>query len=278
MTRLLRTQQVVDRAERFERALATRDSADTAGIAIARWILPASLREVSGLAVTPNGRLLAHGDENGLVASLDYRTGILIKTFFVGNRSDPIDFEGITVANDAIFMIVSDGNIYEFREGAGGERVSFALHETNLKEECEFEGIAYDPAIESLLLSCKNVKNDALRDSLVVFRWRFREGTPSTSRMSRLTIPLASVTGPIGAKEMHPSDIAVDPNSGNYIFVAAQERALIEMTPAGEVVFVRRIPEVHEQAEGVAVTKDGVLIISDEAVKAGAVITLYKRT
>jgi uncharacterized protein YjiK len=58
--------------------------------------------------------------------------------------------------------------------------------------------------------------------------------------------------------------------------VAAREQALIEITPAGDVVFARPLPGVHEQAEGVAITPDSILIISDERVTGPAVITLYR--
>jgi hypothetical protein len=36
------------------------------------------------------------------------------------------------------------------------------------------------------------------------------------------------------------------------------------------------LPTGHEQAEGVAVTPDGILIISDEATRTPAAITLYR--
>ena len=51
---------------------------------------------------------------------------------------------------------------------------------------------------------------------------------------------------------------------------------MIEITPAGAVVFARPLPAGHPQAEGVAITKDSILIVSDEATSGPAIITLYK--
>ena len=82
--------------------------------------------------------------------------------------------------------------------------------------------------------------------------------------------------GPNGWKNLHPSDITVDPETGNYVMVASLEKAMIEITPAGEVVFVRLLARAHEQAEGLAITKDSILIVSDEAKQSPATITLYK--
>ena len=82
---------------------------------------------------------------------------------------------------------------------------------------------------------------------------------------------VASATADLNG-EFHLADVP----AGNYVLVASLEKALIEITPAGEVVLVRPLPKAHEQAEGVAITKDSILIVSDEAKQGPAVITLYK--
>jgi uncharacterized protein YjiK len=278
-TSLLRSPEVKKRESRFQRALDESgvDSGNAKGAALARWVLPKSLNEVSGLTLAPDGRLFAHGDESGMVAALDYRSGVLLKEFIVGKNTNSIDFEGITAVGDTLFMVTSDGDLYEFREGAPGEHVKFALHETDLKKECEFEGVAYNQPAASLLLACKNVKDDKLRDSVVIFQWKLQKPTDGSERITRFSMPLSSFTTPLQTKDLHPSDIAVDPTTGNYLMVAAQEKAIMEFTPAGEVIYARRIPDEHEQAEGLAITKDGVIIIGDEAVHSRATLTLYRK-
>ena len=42
------------------------------------------------------------------------------------------------------------------------------------------------------------------------------------------------------------------------------------------MVFARPLPPGHEQAEGVVITKDHILIVSDEAKGGPALITLYR--
>jgi uncharacterized protein YjiK len=274
---LLQTPEAQARAARFESMLAAHRENPDDTTAVARWFLPESLAEVSGLALAADERLFLHSDEGGLVAVMDYRSGVLFKEFIVGAKLGAVDFEGITVADNKLFMVDSDGILYEFREGRAGEHVEYAIHATNLEKECEFEGVAYSTAIQSLLLSCKNIRNDLMKDSLVIFRWKLEEGAPLEARLSRMTIPLANVTAPIQSETFRPSDITVDPSTGNYVLVASQEKAILEMTPAGDVIEVRRIADEHEQAEGVAITKDGILIISNEAVRGKASITLYRK-
>jgi uncharacterized protein YjiK len=267
---------LVAREARLEQALARPDT----GGEVARWVLPPDLNEISGLALTADGRLLTHNDQQGKVWEIDHRRGVLVKSFQVGKPTVKGDFEGITIANGVIFLIDSKGDLYEFREGANGAQVDYKLHDTKLGSECEFEGVAFDPSINSLLLACKNVKGN--NDSLVIYRWKLQGG--DGERLSQLTVPLARVIGSNGWKELRPSDITVDPTNGNYVLIASQQEALIVITPAGEPVSARPLPGKHVQAEGVAITKDGILIVSDEAganrAAAGqepaAVISLYR--
>ena len=255
-------------------ALAQPDSGATRGTAIAKWVLGGYLSEISGLALTADGRLLAHGDELGRIFELDYRRGVVVKQFTLGAQLVRGDFEGITVANDVLFLLASNGKLYEFQEGSNGEQVEYTVHDTRLGHECEFEGVAFDPTLNALLLACKNVRTKGpLRDSLVIYRWKLPSGS---GRPSRLTMPLARVIGSNGWTGLHPSDITIDPVSGNYVLVAAEEKALIEITRAGELVFARPLPASLVHTEGVAITADSILILSDEAGRRPAAISLYR--
>jgi uncharacterized protein YjiK len=263
------------RQVRFEHRLTHADSGDEAGAPLARWILPHELREISGLALTTNGRLLTHGDNVGRVTVLDPRSGEILAHFAIGAADVHDDFEGITVAHDTIYMLASNGTIYQFREGKDGERVPYSARDTHLGNTCEFEGIAYEPRSESLLLSCKTVHDESLRDFLVIYRLKL--GRTDSSGTSRLTVPMSQVIGSNPWKNVHPSDITIDPFSGNYVLVVSKDRALIEITPSGGVVHSVSLPGVHEQAEGVAITADHVLMVSDEEANgAPATLTLYR--
>jgi len=267
--------QLAAREARLARNLALPDSGIDRDKPVARWIMPVGITEISGLALTPDQRLLVHDDERGMVSELDYRGGRVVKQFLVGKgHTVHGDFEGITVAGDKIFLLASNGILYQFKEGAAGARVDFTVYDTQLSKECEFEGVAFDPAIGSLLLACKHVFSKRLRDFLVIYRWKLEKD--DSARLSTLTVPIDQAAGSNGWKAIHPSDITVDPFTGNYVLIASQQRALIEMTPAGVVLRSLPLPGVHDMAEGVAITRDSILLISDEAVRRPAVVTLYR--
>lgn len=266
--------EVTRRTTRLAGFLARPEPAGMSDQVLARWLLPEGLAEISGLTLTADGRLLAHDDERGRVSEIDYRRGVVVKQFVIGKQALHADFEGITVVGNRLFLLASNGTLYEFQEGARGERVAYTVHDTHLGNECEFEGLAYDPGINSLLLACKRVGTRRLRDMLVIYRWRPMSG--DGGQLSTLTVPLTLAIGANDWKSFHASDITVDPISGNYVLVAAQEQGLLEITPDGAVVDSRPLPEGLQHTEGVAVTRDSLLILSDEAGGRPATISLYR--
>jgi uncharacterized protein YjiK len=267
---------LAQRESRLEHSLAQRDTTagDTTGErkVIARWIMPRNLDELSGIALTRDGRLLAQGDERGQISEIDYRRGVVTKQFVVGHPTIKADLEAIAVADGFVFLLASNGTLYEFREGANGERVDYTTHDTRLGKECEFEGLAFDSTLNSLLLACKHVAIKHLKDHLVIYRWRL-DG--KGNRLSRMTVPLDGILKAIGEKEFRPSDITVDPFTGDYVVISSLQMAIVEITPDGQLVFARKLPGDHDQPEAVAITRDSILIIGDEAKNRPAVITLY---
>lgn len=247
---------------------------DSSIAAVARWVLPQELREISGLALTKDGRVLAHGDETGTVWEIDYRKGVLIKQFALGDRPVKGDFEGIAIAHDMVFMLASNGKLYEFKEGATGDHVAFKIHDTGLKAQCEFEGVAFDPTIDALLLACKHVHDKQIKNDIVIYRWAF--AGDSASRLTQMVVPVDSALAANGWSKLNPSDITIDPLTGNYVLVASLQQALLSITPAGTLVFARKLPPGHTQPEGVAITKDGLLLVSDEGGRGLGTITVYK--
>jgi len=269
---------VTQRTARLAEKLAEphRDSTAAEGTPVAKWLLGQELLEISGIALTSDGRLFAHADEGARIFEIDYRGGRMVGTFDLGKEPVVGDFEGIASVNDTLYLATSTGVLYVFQPGGNGSRVEYTKLDTGWKDECEFEGLGYDPSIRSLLLPCKNVyPKGPIQDSLVIYRWKLSGGNDSLP--SRLTAPLEPIIGPNGWKKLHPSDITVDPISGNYVLIAADESALIHITPSGELIFARPLGPGLAHAEGVAITKDSILVISTEGEpKLPAAVTLFR--
>ncbi|MGQ0704017.1 MAG: hypothetical protein ACT4PM_12875 [Gemmatimonadales bacterium] len=269
---------LVDQREaRFSEALGEYETGPLEPLAgrkpVARWYLPRRLAEVSGVVITADGRVLVHNDQIARITEIDIRHGEIIKSFDLGRPVVRGDFEGITRIGDTLLLMTSNGLIYEFREGHDGERVNYRAHDTGLGSECEFEGIASEPASGSVVLACKVVHRNVPADALVFYRWR--PGAAAADR-TPVVVPLGRVRGSEQWKRLHPSDLAIDPENGRWIIVAGREQALIELRPDGSGGSAEPLPGRHEQPEGVAISAGRMLIIGDEAARRPASLTLYR--
>jgi uncharacterized protein YjiK len=233
-----------------------------------QYKLPKVLREVSGLTLDGEDRLYAVNDEEGVVYEIDYREGRVLRRFGLsGNIS--ADFEGIAVAGDALYLVDSSGVIYETRIGEPESFVPFTAHRQTTA--CEVEGLAEWPGAGALLVACKNLPDD--EKGLRIHLWdvgtrRYREDS--------LFVPgdrlkeFLRANGRSKGKKVQPTAIAVSP-SGTLVVLAGRQHLLLELTAEGELKTLASLDsDFHRQAEGLAITADGRLIISDEGDNKGS--------
>ncbi|HVS61163.1 MAG TPA: SdiA-regulated domain-containing protein [Gemmatimonadaceae bacterium] len=261
------------RQQQLARRLAMADANPAKALPVAMWLMPPELREISGLALTPRGTVLTHDDQVARIYEIDPKTGILLKGFSLagGVRGD---FEAITIAGSDIYLLRSNGKIFKFKEGADGGQIPYSVYDTGLGKECEFESMAYEADSSRLVLVCKKFLQKKAPKELLIYHLPLPLG--DRSAMTTLRVPIADVIGSNKWKNFHPSDINIDPFTKNYVIVASREKGLIVVTPDGEVVRSEPIPGDHRQAEGVAITADSILIVSDEANVKPPAITLYR--
>ncbi len=236
--------------------------------------LPARLREISGLASTPDGRLFAHDDESAIIYEIDPHGGHLLKAWALGEITVRGDFEGLAVAGDRFFLVSSDGRLYEAVEGGDGERVGFQRHETGVGRRCEVEGLAHDPVERALVLVCKTTRDPSLAGFVALFRWSLDRRRTDTGIT---LISVAALSERIPGRGFHPSGLERHPERGTYFVVAARERAIAEVTRSGLVRAVAPLPgRAHRQAEGVTFGAGGALYIADEGGSRRGRLTRYR--
>lgn len=241
-----------------------------------QWKLPGKLREISGLALTADQRLLAITDEEAIVYEIDYDNGGLVKAFALGEPTLRGDFEGIAVVGDVIWLMTSDGDLIATREASDGERVSFTRYETGLGRYCELEGLGQDAQQQTLFLGCKETKKK--RDKLKIFEVSVANRPPA--RTAAVTFSEQALADKVGKKHMRPSALAIDAMSGNRVMLAANHRALITLAPDGELIDAIILPGHgrHKQAEGLEITRDGRLLIADEGGNGRGRLAVYRWT
>jgi uncharacterized protein YjiK len=88
-------------------------------------------------------------------------------------------------------------------------------------------------------------------------------------------VPAATVAR-AGLNDFRPSAIEVDSRTGNWLLLSARPATLLEITPEGAVVRTGRLAKGHRQAEGLALTRDGDLLVADEAAGREPTVTRYR--
>jgi uncharacterized protein YjiK len=242
----------------------------------ARWELPARLREISGLACTPDGRLMGHEDETATIFHLDFETGEVVKRFAVGRPAVRGDFEGLAIDQDGVFYLTtSKGQMYRFREGDDRSYVSFESFDTGMRHVAEVEGLTCRPDQDSVILACKCNYSAALQGALALYAWS--PGNPEQHARPYLNVPLWPIAEAIGVRAFHASSVEIDPRTGRIVVLAGPENAMVELDPYGALLAARHLGELHSQAEGSAILPNGALMIADEGGRARAHLARYAR-
>lgn len=249
---------------------------DLRGSGDSRVELGKSLAELSGLAFTPDGRLLAHGDEKAVISQIDPADGAPLERFSFTGRHGVLhgDFEDIQVVGERIFLVTSGGEVYEGRERADGGGVEAVRLSGGLEGVCAVEGMTWDQPSRSLLLLCKQVKSKRWRNDVVILSVSSETGR--IDEQPRLVIPEQELARVTGARHFNGSALARHPTTGTYILIAGPQHAFAEVDGRGRVLAGGRLdPQRHRQPESIAIASDRTLLIGDEAAGKTATITGY---
>ncbi|HEY2706732.1 MAG TPA: SdiA-regulated domain-containing protein [Caulobacteraceae bacterium] len=241
-----------------------------------RWRLPGFLNEVSGLALTPDGRVMGHDDEVAVICELDIERGEVVKKFSVGRPAVTGDFEGVAIGGDGVFYLsTSKGRLYTFREGEDRGFVDFEVYDIGLRHIGEIEGLAFLQAEEKVIIACKTNYTAALQGAVALYAWA--PWNPEQSARPWLTIPMYPLAEAVGARTFHPSSLEIDPETGRLVILASRENAMVELDSEGSLLAARTLGEGHRQPEGATILPDGALVIADEGGDADALMTRYAR-
>ena len=233
-----------------------------------QWQLPGALSEISGLAVSPDGRLFAHNDERAVIYELDATNGRVISSFTVG-APETGDFEGLAIAPDGTFWLTTSGGaLLRFHAGADGARVGSESFDSGLGEVCEIEGLAI--AAADLILACK--RNRGSNTMLRLFAWRPGEAARPWHEFAASEVPAAA-----GIDDFQPSSAEIDARSGDIWLLSAKDAAVAQFGENGALRGAWRLGSGHIQAEGLTLLPNGAIVIADEGARGRALLSVFER-
>jgi uncharacterized protein YjiK len=246
------------------------------------------LHELSGLAMTNDGRLFGHNDEKADIYQIDYSDGSIIKSFSLGKKSLKEDFEGIAIVGKIFFLVTSNGEIYEFSEGEDNSSVPYEKYKTKLTSKNNVEGLCYDPVSNSLLLACKGYPGKDHDGKRAVYAFSLTE--KKLNKKPRFLISIKEVnsfknsgfTQKLGdfflltEDSFAPSGIERHPQKDSFFVLSFYGRMIVEISSDGEIIGVTFLDKKHHnQPEGITFSEDLSLLIGDEGGIGKATITRY---
>ena len=239
-----------------------------------QFYLPESLTEVSGLTVASGDSVYAHDDNFAIVYEIDLTHERVVKAFALGNPTVKGDFEDITANHGHVYLLTSDGRIFEAPVGENRKRVLYNVYDTGVGVHCETEGLADGPNDGEFLILCKKAHEVALKDRLVIYLWSLHDRTPVAAPW--LNVTLDGLVEALDQANFHPSAFVWRRDKGTLIIVSAKGHSAIEIDLQGRLVDrIKLDKQLHPQPEGLTVMPDGRLIVSDEGTKGHGKISVY---
>lgn len=240
----------------------------------AHIILPDVLMEISGITSIDSTTFACVQDEMGIIFIYDSRKGqILNQIPFAG----PGDFEGITRVNFTLYVLRSDGVLYEVSDYRAKVPV-LNIYNTGIPAK-DNEGLCHDSRNKRLLIACKQgYTDDKVKNKQLVYSFDLKTKKLSKEPVIVLDIKILrkilkdnDIKIPGTDKDdlddlnFHASDIGINPVTGKIFIISASVYLLLVTDMSGMVESVAPLKkELFRQAEGITFNNKGDLYISNE--------------
>jgi len=245
----------------------------------AYYVLPDTLHEISGLTDIDDGRIGCVQDEKGMIFIYNlYQSRIESRyTFYLDG-----DYEGITLVNDDMYVLRSNGTLFRIKYFMRGRPVvdSFATHIKNTDNE----GLCYDAQHNRLLIASKNRLNHLpeLKDKRFVYSFDLEK--MQTNEEPFMVIDVNAIEKAMSAQNIDPgqrtkkngqtiskkikfmpSSIAIHPVTGQYYLMSAVDHLLVVLDEKTQVKKVVKFNEnLFPKPEGITFFTNGDLFIANE--------------
>ena len=226
------------------------------------WNLPASLREVSGIAYLENNRVACVQDENGVLFIYNLESSTIEEQIeFAGEG----DFEGIAVEGTTAYIVQSDGTIYRIADFENNPEIT--EHPTGLTRDQDVEGLCYDPKNNRLLLAIKEKEPDS-EDYKGIYAVDTETMEMNATPVFKLQFddPIFEQTDVKNKYDRFmPSEISIHPKTGNiYMLEGRVPKLLILDSEANpEKLYFLNVND-FEQPEGLTFDPSGNIYLSNE--------------
>jgi hypothetical protein len=243
----------------------------------ASYILPDTLREISGLTDLDSISFACIQDENGILFIYDAFKNEIIKqyTFHIDG-----DYEGITRVEKTIYILRSDGTLFEISDYQSKD-FKLTSHETGIPSSNN-EGLCYDEEQNRLLIACKGKigKGPEYKDKRAIYAFDLKTKTLSKEPVfdfdvqhikqfaltHEITLPEKERKGrPEPIMRFRPSAIGIHPVNKKLYLLSAADHFLFVFDMQGKINNIEALnQEMFNKAEGITFFQNGDMLIVNE--------------
>lgn len=233
--------------------------------------LPPVLKEISGITMVSSSYVACVQDEDGIVFIIDIEGGNVKNELIFKSGGD---YEGIAMAGKAIFILRSDGELYQvsFDGSAGSLSKIFSVGIPPLDNE----GLCYDRNNNRLLIVSKNNpgKDSEIKGKHPVYGFDLNQEmlleepvlSFNISEIKKLAAEKGIKPSDGGDKiGFRPSAIGIHPLTNKIFVLSASERILSVFNMNGTIEYITKLnPELFNMPEGITFLPNGDMLISNE--------------
>jgi len=228
---------------------------------IEKWDMPDELKEVSGISYIDNQRFACVQDESGTVFIFNSSSNKIEKKIPFAQKGD---FEGIALKGDMAYVVRADGKLFEVNMAKSG-KTSAKEYETSLTVKQNIESLCYDKDNNRLLLA---VKDDEPKLPGYKGIYAFDLAKKSFIDEPVFKIDLNNeVIQSSQKKNVMPSAIGLHPGTGEIFITDGPQSKLLIMDKEGNIKQFLELGKDFSQPEGITISPDGEIFISNEGTK-----------
>jgi uncharacterized protein YjiK len=239
-------------------------------------VLPGILHEISGITEIDNSAIACIQDENGILVVYDLSKNSIREYFtFHGNG----DYEGIARAGNKIFVLRSDGILYEIPDykSAGFTSISYKT-EIPAKDN---EGLCYYKKNNMLLIGPKSNIEGKKINKRAIYGFSLEtkrllnepvvkfdlEAIKEYATENKLDLPVTYKKKEKSEPkiELRTSAIGIHPVTNKLFLISGVEQIFFVFNLDGNLEYMEKLdPKLFNQPEGIAFLNNGDMLISNE--------------
>jgi hypothetical protein len=241
--------------------------------------LPPVLNEISGLAIIDSTSIACVQDEDGILFIYNIKSRTITQLHAFGLKGD---YEGITLVNDVLYVLRSDGVLFEIKDYLS-KKLKVKTYPTKIPA-INNEGLCYDAINNRLLIGAKGKinKDPSNKDTRYIYSFDLKTKTLNQSPAFSFNIIDINLTAKMqGIKipkkqnkkgesiehgfKFNTSEIAIHPLTQQLFVLSATDHALFVFNKNANLEYIEQLnPTVFNKSEGLDFFRNGDMLISNE--------------